>query len=82
MQRERSGQTAGMQSEDHDRLADEFEQQADRLARENKRLDEEIDEVRSDWEAKRRDPGVPGASPPAKTEASPESQPPAEPERD
>ncbi|HEY5187490.1 MAG TPA: hypothetical protein VII87_00550 [Solirubrobacteraceae bacterium] len=57
-----------METEDHEQLADEFEQQADRLARENKHLEDEINEVRSDWEAKRQDEGVPGAPPPADSE--------------
>ncbi len=51
-------------TEDHDRLADELAAEADRLARENEHLADEIDQVRSEWHAKQQDPGVPGAVPP------------------
>ena len=55
--------------EDHERLADERFKEADRLAGENEQLAKEIDEVRSDWAAKRQDEGVPGAAPPKGDEA-------------
>ena len=50
--------------EDHDRLADELEQEADKLAEHSRELGEEIGEVREDWERQRADAGVPGAPPP------------------
>lgn len=53
---------------DHERLADELEQLADQLGHESKRLEEKIGEARTDWEAKRRDPAVPGAPAPAQGE--------------
>jgi hypothetical protein len=40
-----------------------MEREADRLEREARRLDEHIDESRREWEAKKRDSGVPGAQP-------------------
>jgi septal ring factor EnvC (AmiA/AmiB activator) len=74
-----------MESEDHERegherLAAELAHDADRLERENKRLDEEIDEVRQEWEAKRQDPAVPGAPPPPKSESGPPDEPESGPE--
>ncbi len=60
---------------DHEELADEFDRRADDLARENADLETEIGEVRKDWEAKRNDPGVPGAVPPDPDDAG--SKPPA-----
>ena len=54
---------------EHEELADEFDRRADKLARENAELETEIDEVRKDWEAKRNDPGVPGAVPPQPDDA-------------
>ncbi len=60
---------------EHEELADGFDRRADELARENADLETEIDEVRKDWEAKRNDPGVPGAVPPDPDDAG--SKPPA-----
>ena len=51
-------------SEDHEGLARELEREADRLQAQQERLADEIKDVRSDWEAKRQDEGVPGAPPP------------------
>jgi hypothetical protein len=50
--------------EDYDGLADELGAEADKLEQANKRLKEEISDVRQDWERKRSDAGVPGAPPP------------------
>ncbi len=50
-----------MDDQDHERLADQLEQEADKLARENARLEDKINTVRSDWHTKQQDPGVPGA---------------------
>lgn len=49
--------------EDHDRLADELENQADELQEHSEQLQQEIGDVRQDWERKRGDPSVPGAPP-------------------
>ena len=54
--------------EEHDRLADKRDQQADELEQESERLGEQIDKTREQWEARRRDPAVPGAPPPAENE--------------
>ena len=51
--------------EDPEALADEMEQQADRLEDRSKKLGENVDDVRKDWERKRSDQAVPGANPPA-----------------
>lgn len=50
--------------EDPGALADEMEEQADRLQDRSKDLGEEVGEVRKDWERKRSDQSVPGANPP------------------
>ena len=60
-----------MESEDHEHLADELDREADKLASENEQLDERIGDVRSDWETKRQDPSVPGATMPPE-DADPE----------
>ncbi|MGZ4181136.1 MAG: hypothetical protein ACXVUL_10720 [Solirubrobacteraceae bacterium] len=51
--------------EDPGALADEMEEEADRLEDRSKELGEDVDDVRKDWERKRSDQGVPGANPPA-----------------
>jgi hypothetical protein len=38
------------------------EEQVDRLEERSDALGEQIDEVKRDWEAKKHDPGVPGAA--------------------
>jgi hypothetical protein len=50
--------------EDPGALADEMEQEADRLEDRSNELGEKVDDVRNDWERKRSDDGVPGANPP------------------
>jgi hypothetical protein len=57
-----------MPTEDDDRLDDvvereseKLERESDQLERKSKKLGENIEEVRSDWRAKQRDEGVPGA---------------------
>ena len=56
------------ENEDPDALADEMEGEGDRLEDRSKKLGEDVDEVRKDWERKRSDQGVPGANPPAEGE--------------
>ena len=46
--------------EHHDR-ADELEQEADRAGEASERLKEDVDDARSDWEAKKSEQRVPGA---------------------
>jgi uncharacterized protein YoxC len=54
--------------ENHKKLADELDEQVDKLAHESERLADEIKDVRDDWQAKRADPAVPGAVPPTEDE--------------
>lgn len=49
--------------EQHGKLADELEDRTDTLAHENEALGEKIADVRDDWERKRADDSVPGATP-------------------
>jgi hypothetical protein len=49
--------------EQYGKLADELEGHADTLADDSKQLGEKIADVREDWERKRGDAGVPGATP-------------------
>jgi hypothetical protein len=51
-------------SEDHEGLADELERETDALQHETDKLGQEIADTRSDWEAKRNDPSIPGAPAP------------------
>jgi hypothetical protein len=46
---------------DHQERADELEREADAAEQPSKQLDQEIEEARSDWEAKKSDLQVPGA---------------------
>jgi hypothetical protein len=56
------------EQEDAESLADELEDEADRLEQRSKELGEDISDVKQDWERKRSDEGVPGANPPAEGE--------------
>ncbi|MGI8713024.1 MAG: hypothetical protein ACR2NR_07570 [Solirubrobacteraceae bacterium] len=58
-------------SEDHDKLADQLEQDSNRMQQRSTELKHEISDVRDDWQRKRRDGGVPGADPPAATDPPP-----------
>ena len=49
--------------EQHDELADELEHRADTLAGHSQRLGDDIADTRQDWERKRADAAVPGATP-------------------
>jgi hypothetical protein len=49
--------------EQYGKLADELEDRAGTLAEENRQLGEKIADVREDWQRKRADAGVPGATP-------------------
>ncbi|MFZ0089888.1 MAG: hypothetical protein WAL63_10300 [Solirubrobacteraceae bacterium] len=50
--------------EDPDRLADELDGQADEMEQRSGGLQDEIQDVREDWQRKRSDESVPGATPP------------------
>jgi hypothetical protein len=52
------------EQEDPESLADELEDEAERLEQRSKELGEDISDVKQDWERKRSDQGVPGANPP------------------
>lgn len=58
-----SGGAAGHQSRmDYEQKADEAERELAGLEQRSEQLEEQIDDVRSDWEAKKADPAVPGAA--------------------
>jgi hypothetical protein len=59
-----------MGEQDHEQLADELDREADKLAKENRRLKKEIGDVRDDWHRKQADDGVPGAVAPEEGTAS------------
>ena len=46
---------------EHHERADELEEEAGGAAEASERLERDIDEARSDWEAKKSDPSAPGA---------------------
>ena len=48
---------------EHQERADELEREADAAAEPSEQLEREIEETRSDWEAKKTDQQVPGAVP-------------------
>jgi hypothetical protein len=48
---------------EHDKRADRLEREIDRMEDESERVGEDIDDARREWEAKERDPSVPGAQP-------------------
>lgn len=51
------------EQEQYGELADELEDRADSLATDNEQLGDDIAGVRSDWQRKRADAAVPGATP-------------------
>jgi hypothetical protein len=62
------------QPEQHDKLADQMEQEGDAMEQRSADLGNEISDVRDDWQRKRADEGVPGAPPPEESDESPESE--------
>jgi hypothetical protein len=48
---------------EHEQRAERLGREADRLEKESERVGEHIEDARHDWEAKERDPSVPGAQP-------------------
>ena len=53
-----------MTETEHERLADQLEEEARRLERHSEEIEQEVKDARADWERKRSDEGVPGAVPP------------------
>jgi hypothetical protein len=47
---------------EHHERADELEREADAAGEASERLEQEVDEARSDWESKKSDQRVPGAT--------------------
>jgi hypothetical protein len=62
-----------MEREDHEGLSEKLEREADHLEDKVKELGEDIAETRSDWEAKKKDPAVPGAQNDEAASAPPEA---------
>lgn len=52
-----------MTMEEHDDRADQLERQGDDLEEQSGRLRREVEDVRTDWEAKKGDGSLPGAQP-------------------
>ena len=53
------------QRDPHEREADRGERLAEELEDRSERLESDIGDAREDWQAKKADPAVPGAPPPA-----------------
>lgn len=47
---------------EHDERADQLERELGDMERQSERLGEDIEGAREDWEHKKRDPSVPGAT--------------------
>ena len=47
---------------EHHERADELEREADAAGEASERLEQEVEDTRSDWEAKKSDPSTPGAA--------------------
>ena len=61
-----------MTERDPHELSEALEKETDALERQGREVKETVDEAREDWERKRRDEGVPGATPPEGGEAESE----------
>jgi len=48
---------------EHEERADRLQREADRMEEESDRVGRDIEDTRDEWEAKERDPAVPGAQP-------------------
>jgi hypothetical protein len=68
-------------SEDHEGLANELERETEALQGESDKLGQEIADTRTEWEAKRNDPKIPGATPPPAKEDVDEDEAGGTPER-
>lgn len=62
------GASLDRQHPNHEKLADDLEQQADDLERHSDELQQRTEEASQDWQRKRRDQNVPGAPPPSEDE--------------
>jgi hypothetical protein len=60
--------------EEHDKLADQMQQEGDEMKQRSAELGDEISDVRDDWQRKRADEGVPGAPPPEESDESEDSE--------
>ncbi len=68
-----------MTGEDHREHADELERELSDMEHHAGKLGDQIDETREDWEHKKRDPKVPGATgPDPESGTGPQSGPPAD----
>jgi hypothetical protein len=56
---------------EHEEQAERMEHDAERMEHDSERVGDRIDEARQDWEAKERDPSVPGAQPDPDEEQEP-----------
>jgi len=63
-----------MAETDHERLAQELEEQTRDLAGRSEELHAQVEEARSDWQAKRADDAVPGAPAPEEPGDRPSSE--------
>jgi hypothetical protein len=50
-----------MESDEHRKLADDLEREADDMQKNSDRVADQASDLREDWERKQKDPGVPGA---------------------
>jgi hypothetical protein len=53
-----------MAESEHEQIADQLQEQSDSLERHTNELEDDIKQVKSEWERKRSDPSVPGAPSP------------------
>jgi hypothetical protein len=53
---------------EHDERAEEMERDVDRMEHDSDKVGDRIDETRREWDAKERDPSVPGAQPDSEEE--------------
>lgn len=60
---------------EHEEKAARFERDADDMEERSDKLEQRIDETRSDWEAKEQDSAVPGAQPEESDQLPEEGQP-------
>ena len=67
---------------EHNEQAGRLEHEADRMEEESERVGDHIENAREEWEAKQRDPRVPGAQPGPGEEEEEESIPGAEADED
>jgi hypothetical protein len=64
-----------MPEHDPNELAEDLEQEADRLERHSGEVQQRLEEAREDWQRKRRDESIPGAPPPEPGDESEDDSP-------